>query len=171
MSTAIGCAPEDQAEDDLMARAIRSATAYRLEGDKLVFTGGPGMVVRRPRPPNRRLAGDYEACGNTLLGAYHAGPITLSINDRTMRDNASCIATYATDGPNLQLQLAYSDQCDHAAPPFVPGEPIEIGGGISMLAATRPDGYAFNEQGQLILRTQRGLLTMCRTGDPPPFGS
>ena len=30
MSTAIGCAPEDQAEDDLMARAIRSATAYRL---------------------------------------------------------------------------------------------------------------------------------------------
>jgi heat shock protein HslJ len=171
VGTAIGCGPEDQAEDDLMTRAMVSVTAYRLDGDRLVFTGGPGMVLRRPPLPDRRLAGEYESCGNTLLGAYHEGPITLAIDERTMRDNALCTVNYAADGPDLTLQFAHSDQCGGPAPPFVPGEPVGVGGDISVLAVTRPDGFGFNEQGQLILRTNRGLLTMCRKGSPPPFGS
>src|SRR5687767_13875992 len=100
MGTAIGCPPDDQAEADLMARAMREVAGYRLDGDRLVFTGGPGMVVRRPPPPNRRLAGEYEACGNTMLGAYHEGPITLAIDERTMLDNAQCRANYVADGPD-----------------------------------------------------------------------
>ncbi len=171
VGTAIGCAPEDQAEDDLMARAMRSATAYRLDGDRLIFTGGPGMTVRRPPPPNRQLTGEYESCGNTMLGAYHEGPITLMIGAETIRDNASCAARYRADGPNLTLELDDSPACADSAPPFKPGEPVAVGGGISTLAVARPDGFAFNEQGQLILRTARGLLTMCRKGAPPPFGS
>jgi heat shock protein HslJ len=171
MGTAIGCAPEDQAEDDLMARAMRSATGYSLDGDRLIFTGGPGMVVRRPPPPDRRLTGEYEACGNTLLGAYHEGPITLVIDQNTMRDNASCIARYRADGPNLALELEDRRACADTAPPFKPGEPVGVGGDISTLAVTQPDGFGFNELGQLVLRTSRGLLTMCRKGSPPPFGS
>lgn len=171
MGTAIGCGPEDQAEDDLMARAITMATAYRIEDDRLTLIGGPGMVVRRPPPPDRRLAGEYEACGNTLLGAYHDGPITLAIGPNTMRDNARCEASYRVDGPNLTLELDDSPACADRAPPFLPGEPVGVGGEISTLAVARPDGFGFNEQGQLILRTGRGLLTMCRKGSPPPFGS
>jgi hypothetical protein len=88
-----------------------------------------------------------------------------------MRDNAQCKARYSADGPNLRLQLDESSACAASAPPFTPGEPIGVGGEISTLAVTRPDGFGFNEQGQLILRTNRGLLTLCRKGDPPPFGS
>ena len=170
VGTAIGCAPEDAAEDDLMAKAMMAASAYRLEGDRLIFTGDPGMVVRRPPAPDRRLAGEYEACGNTLLGAYHEGPITLAVDDRTMRDNAECVAEYSADGPELTLRLANSPACAAQAPPYVPGEPISVGGKVSTLAATRPDGFGFDEQGRLILRTRRGLLSMCRKGSPPPFG-
>lgn len=168
MGTAIGCAPEDQAEDDLMVRAMTLATAYRLEGERLIFSGGPGMVVRRPPPPDRRLAGEYQACGNTLLGAYHEGAVTLAIGTDTIRDNAGCVARYRADGPDLSLQLGQN--CPASAPAYVPGEPIGIGGRISTLAVTRPNGFAFNEEGQLVLRTNRGLLTMCRAGSPPPFG-
>ena len=171
MGTAIGCAPEDQAEDDLMARAMRSATGYRLEGERLVLTGGPGLVARRPPPPDRRLAGEYASCGNTALGAYHEGPITLSIDDRRMRDNAGCTAEYEANGPQLTLRLPDGPACATGAPPFAPGRPVGVGGAISTLAVMRPDGFGFNEQGQLILRTGRGHLTLCRKGAPPPFGS
>ncbi|MDO1560305.1 META domain-containing protein [Brevundimonas sp. 2R-24] len=170
MSTAIGCAPEDQAEDELMARAITSATAYRVEGDRLFLTGGPGLAARRPPPPDRRLVGEYEACGNTMLGAYHEGPITLGIDLRRMRDNAGCAAEYSADGPHLSLRLETSAACADRAAPFIPGEPVGIGGEISLLAVAPPDAFGFNEQGQLILRTPRGLLTMCRKGSPPLFG-
>ena len=84
-----------------MAKAIRSATGYRLKGDRLILTGGPGLIARRPPPPDRRLAGDYRSCGNTMLGGYHEGPITLAIDARTIRDNAGCIADYRANGPNL----------------------------------------------------------------------
>ena len=88
-----------------------------------------------------------------------------------MRDQAGCTATYTADGPGLSLQLDDSPACSGPAPPYVPGEPVGVGGSISMLAMTRPDGFGFNEAGHLILRTGRGLLTMCRKGAPPPFGS
>ena len=171
MSTLIGCPPEDAAEDALMTKAIMSATNYRLAGDRLIFTGGPGMVVRRPPPPNRKLTGKYEACGNTLLGAFHEGPITLEIGENRMRDSAGCSASYMADGPNLRLQLDDTPSCSASAPPYVAGQPVGVGGNISMLSVTRPDGYGFTEEGQLVLRTNRGLLTMCRAGAPSPFGS
>ena len=171
ISTAIGCSPEDQAEDSLIARAMVSATGYRLQGDQLTLSGGPGMVLRRPTKTNRRLIGEYEHCGNTMLGAYHEGPVTLTIDQRTMRDNAGCAASYSAKGPNLSLQLSGAPSCATPSPPYVPGEPVSIGGSISPLAVTRPDGFAFNDEGQLVLRTRRGLLTMCRKGEPRPFGS
>jgi len=170
ISTAIGCLPEDAAEDASMARAMISATAYRLQEDRLVFTGGPGMILRRPPPANRELAGEYQACGNTLLGGYHEGPITLAIDNSTMRDNAGCIAAYKADGPRLTLRMQEGPACTNPAPPYQPGNPTGIGGHISMLAVAQPDGFGFDDQGRLILRTGRGLLTMCREGAPPPFG-
>ena len=170
VGTEMGCAPEDSAEDALMTTAMARATAYRLAGNRLVFSGGPGMVVRRPPPPDRRLAGEYRACGNTLLGGYHEGPITLAIDEQTIRDNAGCSAQYRADGPNLALTLGDAPACAATALPYVPGEPVSVGGVISTLAVTRPDGWGFSEDGRLILRTGRGLLTMCRAGSPPPFG-
>lgn len=170
ISTAIGCPPEDAAEDALMTQAMASATAYRLEKGRLVFTGGPGMVLRRPTPPSRALEGEYNACGNTLLGAYHEGPITLAIDEQAMRDNAGCTASYSLQGPRLILRLDESAACARPSPPFVPGEPVGVGGQISTLAVARPDGFGFDDQGRLILRTLRGLLSMCRKGSPPPFG-
>lgn len=170
VSTAIGCATEDAAEDALMVSGMTSATAYQLQGDRLVFTGGPGMKLRRPPPANRELAGEYVACGNTLLGGYHEGPITLTIDARTMRDNAECTADYSVDGPRLTLSMQNDPTCANTAPPFEPGHPTGIGGSISMLAVAKPDGFGFDSEGHLILRTARGLLTMCRKGDPPPFG-
>ena len=170
VGTAIGCGTEDSAEDALMTKAMTSATGYRREEDRLVFTGGPGMVVRRPLPPDRRLAGEYEACGYTLLGAYHEGPITISIDESTMRDNTGCTAEYSVKGPNLTLRLSGAPACAAKALPFVPGEPVAVGGPISVLAVTRPDGFGFDDEGRLFLRTHRGLLSMCRKGSPPPFG-
>lgn len=170
-STLIGCPPEDAAEDALMTRAMTSAKAYRVKNRQLVVTGKPGMVLRRPPTPNRQLAGEYESCGNTLLGAYHEGPVTLAIDDQKMRDNASCTASYEAKGPNLTLRLSAEPACASTAPPYKPGEPTGIGGKISTLEVAPPDGFGFDEQGVLVLRTARGLLTMCRKGGPRPFGS
>lgn len=170
VSTAIGCASEDAAEDALMVSGMTSATAYQLQGGRLQFTGGLGMKLHRPPPPNRNLAGQYEACGNTLLGGYHEGPITLAIDNQTMRDNAGCTAAYTAQGPELTLSTQDDPTCANTAPPFEPGYPTGIGGPISMLAVAQPDGFGFDDQGHLVLRTARGLLTMCRKGDPPPFG-
>ncbi len=123
------------------------------------------------RRPTGGLLASTLHCGNTLLGAYHEGPITLAVAGRTMTDNAGCTASYAADGPDLSLQIDDSPACGDAAPPYVPGEPVGAGGDISMLSVARPNGFGFNEQGQLILRTSRGLLTLCRKGTAPPFGS
>ncbi len=170
ISTERGCTPEDAAEDALMTQAMASATAYRLQNGRLVFTGEPGMVLRRPSPVNRALAGEYRACGNTLLGAYPDGPITLTIDEQAMRDNAGCTASYRSQGPRLVLRLDESAACARPSPPFVPGEAVMIGGQISTLAVARPGGFGFDDQGRLILRTTRGLLSMCRKGSAPPFG-
>ena len=170
VGTQIGCPPEDSAEDALMTNAMAAATAYRFQRNRLMLTGGPVMVLRRPPPPDRNLAGEYRSCGNTLLGGYHEGPITLSINGDRIRDNAGCTARYSTSGPELAIQLENVPACAAQAPPFVPGEPVPVGGAISTLSVTRPNGFAFDDEGRLILRTDRGLLTMCRKGAPPPFG-
>lgn len=171
IATEMGCPPDDMAEDTLMARAIAGARAYRIEGDRLIISGSPGMTLRRPQPSNRRLAGDYESCGNTLLGAYHEGPITLRFDGSTVSDNAGCRATYRADGPALFLTLSDGPACAAKAPPFPPGEAVPVGGAISTLAVTKPDGYGFTESGQLMLRTNRGLLALCRKGDSRTFGS
>jgi len=171
VSTLIGCGPEDAAEDSLMARAISSATTYRLEGDRLILSGGSGLVARRPALPDRRLSGEYEHCGNTMLGAYHNGTIELAIDNDTIRDNVGCVASYTAQGPTLALDLQQGPACSQTAPPFIPGEPVEVGGDLSVIAITLPDGFGFRDDGVLVLRTNRGLLTMCRKGSSRPFGS
>jgi hypothetical protein len=154
-----------------MTAAITSATTFHLQGDKLIFSGGKDMVVRRPPPPDRRLAGEYAACGDTLLGAYHEGPITLLIDSHNMADNAGCSASYSTNGPHISLVLEKNrSTCASPAPSFLPGQPVAIGGAISPLATVRPDGFGFDEQGRLILRTMRGLLKMCRKASPLRLG-
>jgi heat shock protein HslJ len=170
VGTQIGCGPEDSAEDALMTSAMTSVIAYRVQGDQLLFTGGRGMVLRRPPPPDRRLAGEYQSCGNTLLGGYHEGPITLSIDGSRMKDNAGCTARYRSNGPQLVIELDDVAACAAGSPVIVPGEPVPVGGAFSTLAVTRPDGFAFTNEGRLILRTHRGMLNMCRKGSPPPFG-
>ncbi|WP_296818708.1 META domain-containing protein [Brevundimonas sp.] len=170
VSTAIGCPPEDAAEDEAMARAITGATGYRVEADRLTLTGGPGLVARRYPEPDRRLPGEYEACGNTLLGAYHEGPVTLDFRADTVTDQSGCRAAYTADGPNLTLRLD-RQTCSGEQTPFIPGQPDSVGGDISLLATAPPDAFAFDSEGRLVLRTPRGLLGMCRKGDPPPFGS
>jgi heat shock protein HslJ len=171
IQTQMGCPAEDLAEDALMARAIAGATGYRVEGDRLVISGGPGMSLRRPAAPDRRLAGNYESCGNTLLGGYHEGAITLRFASGSVTDNAGCSGTYRTGGPDLAVTLGSGPSCSGKASSYVPGEAIPVGGPISTLAVLRPDGFAFTDDGQLVLRTHRGLLTMCRKGKPKPFGS
>ncbi len=168
-STQIGCAPEDMAEDDLMARAIIGATGYQLSGNRLILTGGAGLTARRPDAPDRRLPGSYAACGNTLLGGYHQGPITLDIDEMTMVDQAGCKAAYKAEGFSLTLDRDAST-CSGQSTPYIPGQPIGIGGPISTLSTVPPDGFAFDERGRLVLRTHRGLLGMCRVGSPPLFG-
>ena len=171
ISTLIGCPTDDASEDALMTAAISGATAFRVDGEKLIFTGSGVMVVRRPPRPDRRLTGEYAACGDTLLGAYHEGPITLVIDSQTMVDNAGCSASYSTQGSQLSLALKSQQACALAAPVFEPGHPVAVGGAISTLATVRPDGFGFDEEGRLILRTKRGLLKMCRQGSPQPTGS
>lgn len=170
VSTAIGCPPEDAAEDDLMARAITGATGYRIAGDRLTLSGAPGLVARRFPEPDRRLPGEYEHCGNTMLGAYHEGPLTLTFDEDTATDQTGCRAAFVADGPNLTLRLD-RETCTGEQTPFIPGRPDSVGGDISLLATTPPDAFAFDSQGRLVLRTHRGLLGMCRRGSPPPFGS
>lgn len=165
-ATQMGCEAEDMAEDSLLFSALGGVTGYRLDGDRLVLTGGPGLTLRRPPVPDRTLAGDYASCGNTLLGAYHAGPVTLSITREAMTDQSGCGASYSVDGPLLSLSLDGSAQCAGDAVPYVAGEPIEIGGERSLLALAPPDAFGFDDRGRLHLRTPRGLLPMCRKGDP-----
>jgi hypothetical protein len=129
------------------------------------------MTLRRPASPDRRLAGDYESCGNTLLGGYHDGPITHRFASGSVTDNAGCTASYSTAGPDLAVTLGNGRSCSGKAVPYVAGEPIPVGGAISTLAVLRPDGFGFTDDGQLVVRTNRGLLTMCRKGQPKPFGS
>lgn len=171
IGTQRGCAPQDLAEDELLGSAIGSATSYRLDRERLVIGGGPGMVLCRPPARDRRLAGDYEHCGDTLLGGYHEGPVTLRFDGRRVTDNAGCVADYTASGPALTLRLSGGPACAAKATPYVPGNPVPIGGSISTLAVTRPDGFGFTETGVLVLRTGRGLLTLCRKGSPKPFGS
>lgn len=171
IATLMGCPPEDMAEDTLIARAISGASGYRINGNELVLWGKIRMTLRRPPAPDRRLAGSYESCGNTLLGAYHEGPITLHFDKASVIDNAQCRATYRTEGPSLLITLDKGSACDVETAPFVPGEAVPVGGAISTLAVTLPDGFGFNEAGQLLLRTNRGLLTLCRQGESKPFGS
>jgi hypothetical protein len=88
-----------------------------------------------------------------------------------MRDSAGCVADYTAEGPRLSLRLHGGPACAPKATPYVPREPVGIGGAISSLAVAPPTGFAFDKNGILILRTHRGHLAMCRKGAPKPFGS
>ena len=172
IQTSMGCGKEREARDKKLARSVSAATSYSIDDEqRLVFGGPQSIILRRPAPADTSLAGDYEHCGNTTLGAYHAGPVTMRIASDTMTDNAGCTARYIADGPELSLTLGDEAACKQTAPPYRPREPIEIGGEYSPLALATPDGWAFTEDGVLKLRTPRGSLNLCRKGAPRPFGS
>jgi heat shock protein HslJ len=168
VSMSMGCAPEDEAEDALLRRALDPVRAYRVEGDRLELTGGPGLVARRQPAPVQTLRGDYESCGSTLLGAIHEGPITLTIDSRTMRDAAGCSAAWTADGPLLRIAKGGEAACAREPARSAPGEGAAVGGNISILAAAPPDAYAFDPEGRLILRTPLGLLSLCRKDSTAP---
>lgn len=174
LSTLIGCDPPRQALDAKLFGAVSGARSFVMRPDgRLVLSGATEMVLERFPSPDRNLVGNYTHCGNTVLGAGHAGEVTLAIDRGTMRDNSGCTARYTADGANLDLAPGAESSCraDPASPIYDGTNTVEIGGALSPLAILRPDGFGFDDRGRLILRTVRGTLTMCRVGQPKPFGS
>lgn len=174
VSTLIGCDPPRQALDAKLFGAVGGVRSFVVRPDgRLVLSGATEMVLERFPPPDRHLVGSYTHCGNTVLGAGHAGEVTLAIDRNTIRDNSGCTARYTADGPGLDLTLSAETSCRAtAASPMYDGtNTVEIGGALSPLAILRPDGFGFDRRGQLILRTVRGNLTLCRAGQRKPFGS
>jgi heat shock protein HslJ len=169
IQTLIGCGADDQAKDTALFGAIAGARRFIALGDRsLRIEGSAPLVLERFAPPDRRLAGRYAHCGNTVGGVGHGGPVTLAITAATITDNAGCTARYVADGERLALALGDAPACRIApAPPE--GFP-EVGGAISPLALLRPDWFCFADDGRLFLRTRRGLLSLCREGEPRRFG-
>lgn len=169
IQTLIGCGAADQAKDTALFNAVAGATRFALEGeDRLLLRGKAALLLERPPEPDHRLVGRYAHCGNTVGGVGHAGPVTLAITPERMTDNAGCTARYTAAGPELSLALGSAPAC-RIAPAAPDGYP-EVGGAISPLALLRPDGFGFSADGRLFLRTNRGLLALCREGEPRRFG-
>jgi heat shock protein HslJ len=145
--TAIGCNPEDAAEDDLLAKALASMRSYRLIGDRLELSGDPGLVARRPNRLLMALEGNYEVCGNTLRGVHQQGPITLTVRDGTIRDAAGCTAMWSADGSRLMVEKGADPACERAPASVSQRSTVAIGGDVSTLAVAPPDGYAFDPEG------------------------
>ncbi|MET0180920.1 MAG: META domain-containing protein [Novosphingobium sp.] len=168
MQTLIGCGAEDQAKDAALFGAVAGARRFVLTGRSLRLEGAAAVSLERFAPPDRRLVGRYAHCGNTVGGVGHGGPVTLAISSAAMTDNAGCTARYTAQGERLTLALGDAPAC-RIAPAAPEGFP-EVGGAISPLALLRPDGFGFSEDGRLFLRTRRGLLSLCRKGEPRRFG-
>jgi len=99
-------------------------------------------------------------CNNsTLPDLSHDGEVWLEFGAGTVRDQAGCVASYETAGATLRLLLGEAPACRTAALPRRGA--AEIGGPRSALAQFRPDGFAWDEEGRLRLRTHRGLLALC----------
>ena len=162
MQTLIGCGPEREATDALLFGALGGARTWRIAGDgSLLIDGAATIVARRPKPASYSLPGRYHVCNNsTLPDLSHDGEVWLEFGAGTVRDQAGCVASYETAGATLRLLLGEAPACRTAALPRRGA--AEIGGPRSALAQFRPDGFAWDEEGRLRLRTHRGLLALCK---------
>lgn len=171
-ATEMGCGPVREAFDERFFQAVSRVRRFLLLSDgRISLQGGEPLLLRRPPPPSTSLPGRYGACrSNPRLVGYDGEP-ALTFAATTVRDSAGCSATWRADGARLDIRRDATPAC--AAPPASsdPEAWIEVGATKSLLAALRPDGFAFDEEGVLRLRTHRGLFDMCREGEPRPFGS
>jgi heat shock protein HslJ len=171
-ATEMGCGPVREAFDRRFFAAMGKARRFRpLPGGGYRLEGDEPLVLRRPPPASTRLAGTFGACRSNPYNVGYDGVPALTFSGDRVRDSAGCSASYRVDGARLSLQPDSSPAC--AAPPESTWRDayLEVGERKSLLAALRPDGFAFDEEGVLRLATHRGLFDMCREGERRPFGS
>ena len=172
-ATQMGCDRERLAFDSRLFAAVGKARRWvplpggrvRLEG------GGEPLVLRRPAAVAAELPGIYAACRSNPRAVSYDGVPTVTFADGEASDSAGCRARYRPDGALLNLRRDSSSACQAPPQSLDPAAEIQIGERKSLLAALRPDAYAFDEEGVLRLRTHRGLIDLCRVGEPRPFGS
>jgi heat shock protein HslJ len=171
-ATEMGCGAEREAFDDRLFNAVNQARRIvALPDGRVRLEGGETLVLRRPPPVSKHLPGSYTPCRSNPRGVGYDGVPGLTFTRATVRDSAGCTGTYRANGALLEIRRDASPAC--AIPPasLNPDVDLEIGDTKSLLAALRPDAYAYDDEGVLILRTTHGLLGMCREGEPKPFGS
>lgn len=170
-ATQMGCGPEREAFDDRLFGAVGKSRRYvALAGGRMRLEGGEPLVLLRPAAISPSLPGSYSACRSNPRGVMYDGVPAMTFTRDEVRDSAGCRASYRADGALLAIRRENSKEC--AAPPqsFASAD-LEVGERTSLLASLRPDAFAFDEEGVLRLRTNRGLLDMCRIGEPRPFGN
>jgi heat shock protein HslJ len=171
-ATQMGCGPEREAFDERLFAAVGQARRFvAMPSGRVRLEGGEPLVLRRPPPVSAALPGSYSVCGSNPRGVLYDGVAAVTFTRSTVRDNAGCAATYRADGARLDIERDGSAACAPPPASLNPAADVEIGDRKSVLAVLRPDGYAFDEEGVLRLRTHRGLLALCRAGEPRPFGS
>lgn len=173
MMTLIGCRPELAAFDGRLFSAVRNAQHYAvLPANRVRLEGsGESLTLRRPPATSPSLPGVYRACGSNLRGISYNSVPAITFTATAVRDSAGCAGTYRAKGALLDIKRDDSRIC--STPPAAPYNfvELEIGDQGSILALLRPDGYAFDEEGVLRLRTRRGILNLCRDGERQPLGS
>jgi heat shock protein HslJ len=172
-ATQMGCDPERLAFDDRLFAAVRLARRWAaLPGGRIRLEGGgEPLVLRRPPPVAAALPGTYSACRSNPGAVMYDGVPAVTFTDGAVSDSAGCRATYRADGALLAIRRESSKACEAPPASLDPAAELEIGERKSLLAALRPDAFAFDEEGVLRLRTHRGVLDMCRVREPRPFGS
>ena len=163
-ATQQGCTPTLLEEDGKLFGAFARVTGHRIESGRLVLTGGPGLELIRPDPTDRRLAGRFETCGNSMLGASTDGDATLVFARYTVTDAAGCRASYRVERERLFIDRPDDPRCAGDPATYDPGMGASAlhGRTRSSLAVLRPDGFAFDEEGRLVLRTVVDNWTLCR---------
>jgi heat shock protein HslJ len=172
-ATQMGCDPERLAFDARLFAAVGKARRHvPLPGGRMRLEGtGEPLVLRRPELVERSLPGTYDVCRSNPRGVMFDGAASVTFTRSGVRDNAGCSGTYRAEGALLAIRRETSKACAAPAGSLDPAADFEIGERRSLLAALRPDAFAFDEEGVLRLRTHRGLLDLCRAGEPRPFGS
>ena len=163
VQTVIGCEKARAAAEATLFGALNGARTWGIASDgALRIEGTAPIVARRPTPATHSLPGRYQVCNNsTLPFISHDGEVWFEFDATTVRDQAGCTASYALAGAELRLTLGNATACGTPALPRRGA--FEIGGpGRSPLAQFRPDGFAWDEEGRLRLRTHRGLLALCK---------
>lgn len=162
-STQMGCDPVLMQSDAELFGALSGVSGYRTGADgRMILTGRQEMVLERPPMPSARLEGQYQGCGNTLVGMY-GGELTMDFNRETVIDQAGCRAAYSVDGTALALDLDDRPACSIPQIDRWDEGRDYAGRDVSTLALLRPDALAFDETGRLVMRAADGrTLTLCR---------